>query len=91
VVEDSSRVCMVNDQFMGRTQIPIEVAGVTYYGCCENCKARLANDEKARVGTDPVTQEPIDKAKAVIIQDSTGRVMYFASLDNAKKYAATPR
>src|SRR5690606_36465661 len=31
-VADPSLVCMVNDQFMGTPQIPIAVAGRTYYG-----------------------------------------------------------
>ena len=32
-VTDPSQVCMVNDQFMGRAQIPVSVGGKTYYGC----------------------------------------------------------
>ena len=90
-VEDSSLVCMVNDQFMGRPQIPVPVEGRTYYGCCDNCKAKLANDKTARTGTDPITGEPVDKATAVIGQEPSGKVLYFASEATFKKYSATPR
>jgi YHS domain-containing protein len=80
---------MVNDQFMGRPQIPIEVSGRMYYGCCENCKNRLANDEAARVGRDPVTGEPVDKSSAIIAQETSGRVHYFASEETLKKFSAS--
>lgn len=90
-VADASLVCMVNDQFMGRPQIPVPVQGRTYYGCCENCKAKLANDATARTGTDPITGEAVDKSTAVIGQEPSGKVLYFASEASFKKYAASPR
>jgi YHS domain-containing protein len=90
-VADSSLVCMVNDQFMGRPQIPVPVEGRIYYGCCENCKAKLASDTTARTGTDPVTGQPVDKSTAVIGQEPSGKVLYFASEANFTKYAASPR
>ena len=36
-IVENEKVCMVNDRFMGVKQIPIEVQGITYYGCCQNC------------------------------------------------------
>ena len=53
LVTDRSLVCMVNNHFMGRPQIPIEVEERTYYGCCEMCKGRLGSDPSSRVSTDP--------------------------------------
>jgi YHS domain-containing protein len=88
-VADVSLVCMVNDQFMGRPQIPVPVEGRTYYGCCENCKAKLANDATARTGKDPVTGESVDKSTAVIGQEPSGKVYYFASEANLAKFAST--
>ena len=85
-VEDPSLVCMVNDQVMGRPQIPITVEGRTYYGCCENCKKRLAEDEGARLAKDPVTGAMVDKSAAVIGQDPSGRVFYFASEDSLRAF-----
>ena len=85
-VADPTQVCMVNDQFMGKPQIPIEVAGRTYYGCCAMCKDRLGNDPGVRTALDPVTGQSVDKASAVIIQDATGKVMYFASEDTLRRY-----
>lgn len=78
-VTDASQVCMVNNQYMGRPQIPVTVNGRTYYGCCAMCKGRLEKDASARTGTDPVTQRPIDKALAVIGKTTSGDVLYFES------------
>lgn len=76
---DPTQVCMVNNQFMGKPQIPIAVEGRTYYGCCNMCKDRLGKDPSSRLAQDPVTGESVDKATAVIIQDPNGRVLYFAN------------
>jgi YHS domain-containing protein len=85
-VADSSQVCMVNDQFMGKPQSPTEVEGRTYYGCCAMCKEKLEKQREMRVARDPVTGEEVDKAKAVIVQDARGKVLYFASEDTLRKY-----
>ena len=85
-VTDPSQVCMVNDQFMGKPQIPVEVEGRTYYGCCAMCKDKLNQQPAARTALDPVTGESVDKAKAIIIQDPQGKVKYFASEDTLRRY-----
>lgn len=84
-IEDSSLVCMVNDQFMGKPQIPIVAEGNTYYGCCEMCKGRLANDPGVRVGKDPGTGQAVDKSTALIAQDAKGATFYF---ENEQSFAA---
>lgn len=88
-VADPSRVCMVNDQFMGSPQIPVEVEGKTYYGCCEMCQARLNKDPKVRFGRDPVTQRDVDKASAVIAKNAAGKVLYFESEESLRAYRGT--
>jgi YHS domain-containing protein len=88
LVTDRSLVCMVNNQFMGQPQIPIEVEGRTYYGCCEMCKGRLAGDPASRSATDPVSGSPVDKATAVIGRDNSGRTLYF---ENDQTFAAYAR
>ena len=65
-VADRSLVCMVNDQDMGKTQIPVVVEGKTYYGCCAMCKERLAKDANARTGVDPVSGK-ITTAQADVV------------------------
>jgi YHS domain-containing protein len=85
-VSDPSQVCMVNDQFMGKPQIPVEVEGRTYYGCCAMCKDKLVKQPESRTAQDPVTGEPVDKAKAIIVQDSDGRVKYFTSEDTLRRF-----
>ena len=87
-VADPSLVCMVNDHFMGKPQIPVAVGGKTYFGCCPMCKEKLEQQLTARTGTDPVTGEPVDKATAVIAQNADGSVLYFASETNFKTYAS---
>ena len=59
-------VCMVNDTLFPREQIPVEVDGKTYFGCCEMCKGRLASDASLRSAKDPVSGVSVDKALAVI-------------------------
>jgi YHS domain-containing protein len=76
---EAKKVCMVNDAVFGKDQIPVEVQGRTYYGCCEMCKGRLANDETARTAVDPVTGKKVDKAVAVIGAKADGSVLYFES------------
>lgn len=81
-------VCMINEQAMGKDQIPVEVEGKTYYGCCEMCKNALANSADKRLAVDPVTGKGVDKAKAVIAAQKDGRVFYFESDETLAKYNA---
>ncbi|MBC7975017.1 MAG: TRASH domain-containing protein [Myxococcales bacterium] len=85
-VSDPSQVCMVTDQFMGKPQIAVEVEGRTYYGCCPMCKDKLNNQPELRTARDPVTSEEVDKAKALIVQDGSGKLMYFATEDTLRRY-----
>jgi YHS domain-containing protein len=90
-VTDRSLVCMVNNQFMGRPQIPVQVEGKTYYGCCEMCKDRLAKDSTARTGVDPVSNRPIDKSLAVIAKAESGAALYFENEANFAAYSTRLR
>lgn len=89
VVSERNQVCMVNNQFMGRPQIPIEVEGRTYYGCCEMCKGRLARDASARTATDPISKRPVDKSLAMMVKNEQGAVTYFENEANLQTYAKT--
>jgi YHS domain-containing protein len=86
VVQERNQVCMVNDQHMGREQIPVTVAEKTYYGCCPMCKGRLERDPAARAAKDPVTGSSVDKATAVIGRAPSGQVFYFESEDTLRQY-----
>jgi YHS domain-containing protein len=85
-VTDPSQVCMVNDQFMGVAQIPVVVEDRTYYGCCAMCKDKLEKQLELRTARDPVSGAEVDKAKAIIVQDAAGKVLYFASEDTLGKF-----
>lgn len=79
---------MVNDQHMSAAQIPVQVEGKTYYGCCQMCEAKLKQNEQVRLGRDPLTQKAVDKATAVLAMDAKGKVMYFENEANMRTYAA---
>ena len=85
---ESKTVCMINEQAMGKDQIPVVVDGKTYYGCCEMCKKALAEKAEKRVAVDPITGKEVDKAKAVIAAQKDGRVWYFESDETLAKYNA---
>jgi len=70
---------MVTNRFMGRAQIAVPVAGKTYFGCCEMCKARLAQEPALREAEDPYSRRQVDKAGATIARDAEGNVFYFES------------
>jgi YHS domain-containing protein len=83
---ESKTVCMINEHAMGKDQIPVEVEGRTYYGCCEMCKKALTTDATKRVAVDPVTHKQVDKATAVIASQQDGRVFYFETEENLARY-----
>ena len=85
---EPSQVCMVNNHFMGTAQIPVAVEGKTYFGCCEMCKTRLADDPTTRAATDPVSGASVDKASAVIGKQTSGAVLYFENEKNLELYAS---
>ncbi|HAC79704.1 MAG: hypothetical protein P8K76_03335 [Candidatus Binatia bacterium] len=79
-------VCMVNDTLFPREQIPVEVDGKTYFGCCEMCKGRLAEDASIRSAKDPVSGASVDKALAVIGAAPDGKVQYFLTEETFSRY-----
>jgi len=83
----ASYVCMGDDNYLGRELVPIVFNGKTYYGCCQNCAAKL-NSEAARYAPDPLTGEAVDKADAYIVlkPDGSKGVLYFKSSENYMKY-----
>ncbi len=73
----TENVCMVNNEDMGKPQVPIQVKGRTYYGCCSMCVGSLTNDPEARQGIDPISGHMVDKSGAVIGAKADGSVLYF--------------
>ncbi len=83
---ESRHVCMVNNTAFPRDQIPVEVEGRTYYGCCEMCKGRLASDAAVRSAKDPVSGATVDKSSAVIASGPDGKVLYFENEASLERY-----
>ena len=76
-------VCMVNDAYMGKPQIPVPVNGKTYYGCCQMCVGALNSNETARTGIDPFSNKEVDKTEAyIVLMKEEGDVAYFESKEN---------
>lgn len=80
---ETKHVCMINNQDLGRDQIPVQVDNKTYYGCCEGCKKALTEKPETRVAIDPQTGKTVDKATAVIAAKADGSVLYF---ENEKSF-----
>lgn len=85
-VSDISHVCMVNNEDMGKPQIPVTVGSRTYYGCCKMCVGTLTNDRKSRYAVDPVSGNEVDKTKAVIGAMTNGSVLYFENEQNFQAF-----
>ena len=85
------QVCMVNDSFGGKPQIPVIVDDKTYYGGCPGCAERIKNDLSVRIATDPVSGAKVDKAKAVTGADDNGKVFYFENEENFGKFVETEK
>jgi YHS domain-containing protein len=82
-------VCMVRNHAFDEPQIPIEIAGKTYYGCCEMCKKMLAKDGKQRIAIDPISKKKVDKATAVVGVAANKGVLYFENETNLERYNAS--
>jgi YHS domain-containing protein len=88
-IGDRGGVCMLSNRYLGeRADVPIQVEGKTYRGCCANCAARLGSIAEARIAKDPVTGHDVDKGTAVLARDANNRVYYFESEATFAKYAA---
>ncbi len=79
-------VCMINDQYFNKEQIPVEIEGRTYYGCCPMCEGKLKTDPESRAAIDPVSGMKVDKASAVIGKQPDGKVFYFESRENMEEF-----
>lgn len=87
-VEEASKVCMVTDRYMGKPQIPVQVGGRTYYGCCPMCEGKLRDDSSYRTATDPFTGNSVNKAGAVLARTRTNKIYYFESEETFQRYAS---
>ena len=85
---ESSKVCYVNNKFMGIDQIPVEFENKTYYGCCEGCVLKLKTMRETRFAKDPFTGNEVDKSVAFIVLSPKGNndVLYFESKQTYIEY-----
>jgi YHS domain-containing protein len=83
---DPRRVCMVTNRAFDEAQLPIDIKGKTYYGCCNMCKGVLEKDRTQRFALDPVSKKRVDKSLAVIGVGANKGVLYFENETNLDKY-----
>ncbi|MBE7414156.1 MAG: hypothetical protein HS130_02535 [Deltaproteobacteria bacterium] len=83
---EPSRVCMVQDRVSFMGNIPVEIEGKTYFGCCPNCVGRLMSAGALRHAIDPATGNVVDKAESFIVSREDGTVMYFESEKTARDF-----
>jgi len=83
---DPQYVCMINDELFNKKQIPVNVSGKVYYGCCEMCEKTLRNKPESRIAIDPVSGNEVDKAIAIIGTDTQGKAYYFENENNFNNY-----
>jgi len=80
-------VCMVNNVYMGKSQLEVPFEGKMYYGCCEMCRERIPKDAVVRAAIDPLTLEKVDKANAyIVLIGDNGEVAYFKNEKNYRKF-----
>ncbi|WP_225986684.1 hypothetical protein [Rufibacter sp. LB8] len=84
----NEQVCMVNNAFMGKKQIPVVFDGKTYYGCCQMCVEKIQTKRDARFAKDPLSGKEVDKADAFIVPAAPGQeqVLYFESEESYRQY-----
>jgi YHS domain-containing protein len=83
---DPRRVCMVTNRAFDERQLPIDIKGKKYYGCCNMCKGVLAKDRRQRFALDPISKKKVDKSVAVIGVGATKGVLYFENETNLDRY-----
>lgn len=89
-VADRSLVCMIDDNLQRQPGIEYAYNGKTYYLCCMGCVNRFSSDpERFSHATDPVSGEPVDKAKAPIYAYA-GRAFFFSNEEHLNVFAGDP-
>jgi len=83
---DPQYISMINNELFNKKQIPVNVNGKIYYGCCEMCEETLRNKPESRIAIDPVSGNEVDKATAIIGSDAEGKAYYFENENNFNKY-----
>lgn len=83
-------ICMVDNRYLGREQMPVVIEGKTYYGCSPGATQNLQMNASLRAATDPVSGMSVDKANAVLGADEDGVVYYFENDENLAKYTTNP-
>jgi len=87
-VEPSS-VNMVTNRVEEAGQTAVNLEGNSYFVSGESYAWTLKQNQSLRYSIDPLTNRKVDKARAVIFADASGRVFYFESEQTYRDFLAT--
>ncbi|MFQ5736914.1 MAG: hypothetical protein ACE5GY_08645 [Thermodesulfobacteriota bacterium] len=76
---NASDVNMATNRYEKRTHETVTLAGKTYYVGGASYAMNMKNNPSTRFANDPLTNNRVDKADALIYADASGRVFYFES------------
>lgn len=88
-----NKICMVDDIYQGDfPTLELKLTNNRYYGCSQKARRELAQKSELRLAIDPVTNEEIDKAIAVIAlhPKRDGKVLYFKSMETFIAFKTKP-
>jgi YHS domain-containing protein len=90
LVEDRSRICMMQDSMQPKPGLAHEYGGKTYWLCCQMCVgAFTADPEKYAHAKDPVNGATVDKATAPAYAVN-GKAFFFSSEETLRTFAENP-
>jgi YHS domain-containing protein len=75
----ADEVNMATNRRAGKGLPALSLGGKTYFWSGEGCALNLIANPSVRFARDPLTEERVDKAEAVIYADASGRAHYFKS------------
>ena len=74
---NASEVNMVTNRHEKKTQQELRLDNKVYYAADEACAKNMAMNPSTRFAKDPLTNNTVDKAGAVVYADASGAVYYF--------------
>jgi YHS domain-containing protein len=89
-LEDRTKVCMLDNVVHDEPGVEFAYQGQRYFLCCPRCRDRFSADPEAfGRDLDPVSREPVEKARAAIYAYG-GRAYFFASDEHLQTFAQEP-
>lgn len=85
---EAKNVNMVTNRTENGTQQSLNINGSSYFVADETYAWTLQQNLNLRFAVDPITNRKVDKAKAALFADASGRVFYFESEKSYEEFLA---